>query len=114
MLLIVKEIGELLRTHKLTLGAVESATGGLISHLITDVPGKWPKEGEKHLAPISVLQIPESPDLPELRPGNQSGCFIYVYLTAIAPSFADMFSTEIENEIKNRLPSRLFLGSKNT
>jgi nicotinamide-nucleotide amidase len=33
------EIGELLRRKSLTLGAVESATGGLISHLITNVPG---------------------------------------------------------------------------
>ncbi|MBN1176999.1 MAG: CinA family protein [Dehalococcoidales bacterium] len=33
------EIGELLRRKKLTLGMVESATGGLISHLITNVPG---------------------------------------------------------------------------
>jgi nicotinamide-nucleotide amidase len=33
------EIGELLRRKGLTLGAVESATGGLISHLITGVPG---------------------------------------------------------------------------
>ena len=34
-----QEIGELLRRKGLTLGAVESATGGLISHLITNVPG---------------------------------------------------------------------------
>jgi nicotinamide-nucleotide amidase len=34
-----KEIGDLLRLGGLTLGAVESATGGLISHLITNVPG---------------------------------------------------------------------------
>jgi nicotinamide-nucleotide amidase len=34
-----EEIGELLRRKGLTLGAVESATGGLISHLITNVPG---------------------------------------------------------------------------
>jgi PncC family amidohydrolase len=34
-----KEIGDLLRRKGLTLGAVESATGGLISHLITNVPG---------------------------------------------------------------------------
>ena len=34
-----EEIGELLRQKKLTLGVVESATGGLISHLITNVPG---------------------------------------------------------------------------
>lgn len=34
-----QEIGELLRRKKLTLGAVESATGGLISHLITNVSG---------------------------------------------------------------------------
>lgn len=36
---ISREIGELLRQKGLTLGAVESATGGLISHLITNVPG---------------------------------------------------------------------------
>ncbi|MBI2850061.1 MAG: CinA family protein [Chloroflexi bacterium] len=34
-----QDIGNLLRQKKLTLGAVESATGGLISHLITNVPG---------------------------------------------------------------------------
>ena len=33
------EIGDLLRQKGLTLGTVESATGGLISHLITNVPG---------------------------------------------------------------------------
>lgn len=33
------DIGELLRSHGLTLGVVESATGGLISHLITGVAG---------------------------------------------------------------------------
>jgi len=33
------EIGELLRRRGLTLGVVESATGGLISHLLTNVPG---------------------------------------------------------------------------
>ena len=36
---IEKEIGDLLREKGLTIGAVESATGGLISHLITNVPG---------------------------------------------------------------------------
>jgi nicotinamide-nucleotide amidase len=34
-----QEIGELLRKKGLTLGAVESATGGLISHVITNIPG---------------------------------------------------------------------------
>jgi len=34
-----REIGDLLRRHRLTLGVVESATGGLVSHLITGVPG---------------------------------------------------------------------------
>ena len=34
-----QEVGELLRQKGLTLGVVESATGGLISHLITNVPG---------------------------------------------------------------------------
>ena len=33
------EIGELLKQKGLTLGAVESATGGLISHLVTSVAG---------------------------------------------------------------------------
>ena len=33
-----REIGSLLRQKGLTLGIVESATGGLISHLITNVP----------------------------------------------------------------------------
>jgi len=32
-------VGDLLRQKGLTLGVVESATGGLISHLITNVPG---------------------------------------------------------------------------
>ena len=34
-----QEIGVLLRQKGLTLGVVESATGGLISHQITNVPG---------------------------------------------------------------------------
>ena len=34
-----EEVGALLRQKGLTLGVVESASGGLISHLITNVPG---------------------------------------------------------------------------
>ena len=34
-----QEVGNLLRQKGLTLGAVESATGGIISHLITNVSG---------------------------------------------------------------------------
>lgn len=34
-----QEVGSLLRQKGLTVGVVESATGGLISHLITNVPG---------------------------------------------------------------------------
>ena len=34
-----QEVGDLIREKGLTLGVVESATGGLISHLITNVPG---------------------------------------------------------------------------
>ncbi|MFQ6122268.1 MAG: CinA family protein [Dehalococcoidales bacterium] len=34
-----EEVGNLLRKKGLTLGVVESATGGLISHRITDTPG---------------------------------------------------------------------------
>jgi len=36
---IEQKVGDLLRQRGLTLGLVESATGGLISHLITNVPG---------------------------------------------------------------------------
>jgi nicotinamide-nucleotide amidase len=36
---IAQELVNLLREKGLTLGVVESATGGLISHLITNVPG---------------------------------------------------------------------------
>jgi len=36
---IEEEVGALLRRKGLTLGIVESASGGLISHLITGVPG---------------------------------------------------------------------------
>ena len=39
MSIIEQEIGDLLRKKKMTLGLVESATGGLISHRITNVPG---------------------------------------------------------------------------
>ncbi len=39
MTTLAQEIGDLLRENKLTLGAVESATGGLISHLITNISG---------------------------------------------------------------------------
>jgi PncC family amidohydrolase len=39
MAVLAKEIGDLLRRKGLTLGVVESATGGLIAHLITGVPG---------------------------------------------------------------------------
>ena len=34
-----QEVGDLLRRKGLTLGLVESASGGLISHLITNIPG---------------------------------------------------------------------------
>ncbi|MCK4320698.1 CinA family protein [Candidatus Bathyarchaeota archaeon] len=33
-----EEIGDLLRKHKLKIGVAESATGGLISHRITNIP----------------------------------------------------------------------------
>ncbi|MCL0057689.1 CinA family protein [Dehalococcoidales bacterium] len=36
---LAQEVGNLLRQKKLTLGVIESASGGLISHLITNVPG---------------------------------------------------------------------------
>ena len=36
---LAQEVGNLLRQRGLTLGVVESATGGLLSHLITNAPG---------------------------------------------------------------------------
>ncbi|MDD4986127.1 MAG: CinA family protein [Dehalococcoidales bacterium] len=36
---LAQEVGDLLRCGGLTLGVVESASGGLLSHLITGVPG---------------------------------------------------------------------------
>jgi len=36
---LAQEVGNLLRQKGLTLGVVESASGGLISHLITNIPG---------------------------------------------------------------------------
>ena len=36
---LAQEVGQLLVQHGLTLGLVESATGGLISHLVTNVAG---------------------------------------------------------------------------
>ena len=40
MTVLEEEIGALLKKKRLSLGVVESATGGLISHLITGVPGR--------------------------------------------------------------------------
>jgi nicotinamide-nucleotide amidase len=37
--LLKEEVGDLLRKHGLKIGVAESATGGLISHRITDIPG---------------------------------------------------------------------------
>ncbi|MFC1932261.1 CinA family protein [Chloroflexota bacterium] len=34
-----QDVGNMLHQKRLTLGVVESATGGLISHLITNIPG---------------------------------------------------------------------------
>jgi nicotinamide-nucleotide amidase len=39
MYALAQEIGELLRERSLKLGTVESATGGLLAHLITDISG---------------------------------------------------------------------------
>ena len=36
---IEQEISDILRRRGMTLGVVESATGGLISHRITNIPG---------------------------------------------------------------------------
>ena len=39
MTILEAEIGNLLRDKGLTLGVIESATGGLLSHLVTSIPG---------------------------------------------------------------------------
>jgi PncC family amidohydrolase len=33
------ELGDLLKTHKMTIAAAESCTGGLLGHVITNIPG---------------------------------------------------------------------------
>ena len=60
-----QEAGSLLRQKNLTLGVVESATGGLISHLITNVPGssdyfKGGITAYSNEAKIKVLGVRES------------------------------------------------------
>jgi nicotinamide-nucleotide amidase len=59
-----EEIGKLLREKGLTLGAVESATGGLISHLITNVAGssdyyKGSVTAYSNEAKIKIVGVPE-------------------------------------------------------
>jgi len=39
MNILARETGDLLKKYNLTLGVIESATGGLISHIITNIPG---------------------------------------------------------------------------
>jgi len=59
------EVSALLRQARLTLGAVESATGGLISHLITNVSGssdyyKGSVTSYNNEAKINVIGVKES------------------------------------------------------
>ncbi len=59
-----EEIGKLLREKGLTLGAVESATGGLISHRITNVAGssdyyKGSVTAYSNEAKIKIVGVPE-------------------------------------------------------
>ena len=60
-----QEAGNLLRQKGLTLGIVESATGGLISHLITNVPGssdyyKGSVTASSNEAKIKVVGVKEA------------------------------------------------------
>ena len=59
-----QDVGNLLRQKGLTLGVVESATGGLISHLITNAPGssdyyKGSVTAYSNEAKISVVGVKE-------------------------------------------------------
>jgi nicotinamide-nucleotide amidase len=59
-----QEVGDLLRQRGLTLGLVESATGGLISHVITNVPGssdyyKGSVIAYSNMAKISLVGVKE-------------------------------------------------------
>ena len=60
-----QEVGNLLRQKGLTLGVVESATGGLISHLITNAPGssdyyKGSVTAYSNEAKIKIVGVKES------------------------------------------------------
>jgi nicotinamide-nucleotide amidase len=59
-----QEVGDLLRQRGLTLGLVESATGGLISHVITNVPGssdyyKGSVTAYSNMAKVSLVGVKE-------------------------------------------------------
>jgi nicotinamide-nucleotide amidase len=59
-----QEVGNLLRKKGLTMGVVESASGGLISHLITNVPGssdyyKGSVTAYSNVAKIKVVGVRE-------------------------------------------------------
>ena len=59
-----QEIGSLLRRKGLTLGVVESATGGLISHRLTNIPGssdyyKGSVTAYSNGAKVSVIGVKE-------------------------------------------------------
>lgn len=63
--LLEEEVGDLLRKHGLRIGVAESATGGLISHRITDIPGSSEYfEGSvisySNKAKTSLLNVKES------------------------------------------------------
>jgi nicotinamide-nucleotide amidase len=59
-----QEVGVLLRQKGLTLGLVESATGGLISHVITNIPGssdyyKGSVTAYSNMAKVSLVRVKE-------------------------------------------------------
>jgi nicotinamide-nucleotide amidase len=59
-----QEVGDLLRQRGLTLGLVESATGGLVSHVITNVPSssdyyKGSVIAYSNMAKISLVGVKE-------------------------------------------------------
>jgi PncC family amidohydrolase len=116
-----REIGDLLRQKGLTLGVVESATGGLISHLITNVPGSsdyykgsvtaYSNETKIKVVGVKAGTIEQngavSHEVAEVSPGRKGqqrvsrwGCSIWGCLTGVGLTARGMNFTETGSRTK--------------